>query len=96
MNIYMDIEIENKIKSYCKKCNMDIDTIEIIPVDDEYLAKDKNTKMMFNKNGEATSLPMHCAYGFKTTNLIGKYTSIFIYVLFIAALLYVFIAGALK
>ncbi|MGN0144113.1 MAG: hypothetical protein ACI398_03970 [Clostridium sp.] len=89
----MNTEIENKIKSYCKNCNMDIDNLEIIPVDDEYLVKDKNTKMIFDKNGNVTSLPMHCAYGIKTTNLLGKYSSILIYVVFIIALLYVFIAG---
>ena len=75
---------------------MDSESLEIIPVNDDYLVKDKNTKIMFDKNGNATSLPMHYVYGGETTKLLGKYTSILAYISFAVAILFVVIFGFLN
>ena len=44
----MNPEIEDRIRLYCKKCHMDCTNLEIIPLEDSYLAKDKTVKILEN------------------------------------------------
>ena len=53
----MNPEIEDRIRLYCKKCHMDCTNLEIIPLEDSYLAKDKTVKMLFDKNGMLILFP---------------------------------------
>lgn len=92
----MNPEIEDRIRLYCKKCHMDCTNLEIIPLEDSYLAKDKTVKMLFDKNGNVNSLPMNYTYGEQTTKFIGKYSSIFIYASFLIAILFLVLCGLLK
>ena len=98
----MNPEIEDRIRLYCKKCHMDCTNLEIIPLEDSYLAKDKTVKMIFDKNGNVNSLPMNYTYGEQTTKFIGKYSSIFIYasffniIAFLIAILFLVLCGLLK
>ena len=92
----MNPEIEDRIRLYCKKCHMDCTNLEIIPLEDSYLAKDKTVKMIFDKNGNVNSLPMNYTYGEQTTKFIGKYSSIFIYASFLIAILFLVLCGLLN
>lgn len=92
----MSKEIELKIRSYCEKYNMDCSNLELISIDDGYLAKDKKIKLLFDKNGVPSSLPMNYTYGVNTTKMLGKYSSILIYASFAAALLFVLFCGLIK
>lgn len=92
----MNKEIENKIKSYCEKYNMDCDNLEIIPIDDNYMARDKKVRVLFDKYGNVNSLPMNYTYGKETTNFMGKFSCLLILGSFIAAILFIIVYGLLK
>lgn len=64
--------LEEKIKCYCKKCKMKMDELSIITTNDGFLAKDNNTSIMFDKEGNVSSIPTYALYGRKTTQFIGK------------------------
>ncbi len=92
----MNNEVEKKIKAYCEKYHMDCDNLEIIPVDNNYMARDEKVRILFDKDGNVNSLPMNYAYGQKTTQFIGKSTLILAFASFIAAILFLFILGFLQ
>lgn len=92
----MNKEIENKIKICCKKYKMDCDNLEIIPIDDTYMARDKRVRVLFDKDGNVSSLPMIYTYGKETTKFLGKSSAILIFSSFIAAILFIVICGLFK
>lgn len=92
----MDDKIEEKIKTYCKKINMKMDNISVMPSDDGYIATDGYTSIMFDKEGVVSSLPMYKLYGAKTTKVIGNGAAIFMYIVIVMAFLIVIISSLLK
>lgn len=92
----MNKETENKIISCCKKYSMDCDNLEIIPVDDNYVAKDLKIRVLFDKNGNVISLPMNYSYGKNTSNFLGKSSVILMIFSFIAAIFFIVIYGFLR
>lgn len=68
----MEDDIKKKIEIYCKKINMKMDNFSIVIAEDGYVARDGYTSIMFDKEGNVSSLPMYQAYGKKTTQFIGK------------------------
>lgn len=51
----MNNEVESKIRAYCEKCHMDCDNLEIIPVDNNYMARDEKVRVLFDKDGNVNS-----------------------------------------
>ena len=93
---YMNKEIENKIRICCKKYQMDCDNLEIIAIDDTYMARDKKVRVLFDKDGNVSSLPMNYTYGKETTKFLGKSSVLLVFASFITAILFVVICGLLK
>lgn len=60
-----------------------------------YVATDGYTSIMFDKEGKVSSLPMYQAYGKKITQLAGKASAIYMYVIF-AIVILVLIVGIIK
>ena len=89
----MDKEIENKIRTCCEKYNMNCDNLEIIFIDDTYMARDKKVRVLFDKDGNVNSLPMNYTYCKDKSNFIGKSSIFLVFAALIAAILFVFICG---
>lgn len=90
----MKEDIEEKIKAFCAKCNMKIDKLSISAVENGYVATDGYTSIMFDKEGNVSSLPMHKLYGNGMTSFVSKGVSIYLYVivaLVIVAIIYTII-----
>lgn len=87
----MEEEIEEKIKSYCKKINMKMDNISMSDIDGEYIVTDGYTSVIFDKDGKVASFPIHKAYGNDTTQFIGKSSAMFMYVTFALAIILVLV-----
>lgn len=68
----MEDVIKEKISMYCEKCNMKMNNFSIKTTKDGYIATDKYTSIMFDKEGKASSLPMYVLYGNNSTQLLGK------------------------
>lgn len=79
--IYMKEDIEEKIKIFCKKGSMKMDSISIKATEDGYIATDGYTSIMFDKEGKASSLPIHNLYGNKMTGPVNKILSIYTYII---------------
>ena len=86
----MEDGIKEKIKAYCKKGNMKIEQISIIPIESGYIAKDEHISIMFDKDGNVSSLPMNHTFGKKTGQLIGKGYALCLYI--IIALIFIIAA----
>ena len=74
----MEDFIMYKIKTYCEKVGMKMKDFSIKTIEDGYLASDGYMSIIFDKNGNISSLPMYQLYGKKTTQFIGKSYGIFV------------------
>lgn len=74
-------DVEEKIKAFCKECNMKTDKLFIKTTEEGYVAADGYTSIMFDKEGKVSSLPMHNLYGNKMTGPVNKILSIYTYVI---------------
>ncbi|OOM78554.1 hypothetical protein [Clostridium sp. BL-8] len=83
----MEDVIKEKIKTYCEKVNMKMSDFSIKTIKDGYLATDGYTSIMFDKDGKASSLPMHELYGKRTSQLIGKGYALFVCIIILALLI---------
>lgn len=81
----MTDRVEEKIKLFCEKGNMDIKNLKIIKSDEGYVASDKHMSMMFDEGGKPVSLPLNKPYGAMGTKL-GKGLSI-LYIAVIAGII---------
>lgn len=79
--IYMNDDIEEKIKIFCKKGSMKVDSLLIKTTEDGYIATDGYTSIMFDKEGNASSLPVHNLYGNKMTGPVNKILSVYTYII---------------
>lgn len=74
-------DVEEKIKAFCKECNMKTDKLFIKATEEGYVATDGYTSIMFDKDGKVSSLPIHKLYGNKMTGPVSKILSIYTYVI---------------
>ena len=81
----MTDRVEEKIKLFCEKGNMDIKNLKIIKSDKGYVASDKHMSMMFDEGGKPVSLPLNKPYGAMGIKL-GKGLSI-LYIAVIAGII---------
>lgn len=81
----MTDRVEEKIKLFCEKGNMDIKNLKIIKSDEVYVASDKHMSMMFDEGGKPVSLPLNKPYGAMGIKL-GKGLSI-LYIAVIAGII---------
>lgn len=81
----MTDRVEEKIKLFCEKGNMDIKNLKIIKSDEGYVASDKHMSMMFDEGGKPVSLPLNKPYGAMGIKL-GKGLSI-LYIAVIAGII---------
>ncbi len=81
----MTDRVEEKIKLFCEKGNMDIKNLKIIKSDEGYVASDKHMSMMFDEEGNPKSLPLNKPYGTMGIKL-GKGLSI-LYIAVIAGII---------
>lgn len=82
----MGEDIEEKIKAFCKKGNMKMDKFSIKATEEGYIATDGYTSIMFDKEGKASSLPIHKFYGNNMASVVNKSLSIYLY-LFVALII---------
>lgn len=85
MEEFMTDRVEEKIKLFCEKGNMDIKNLKIIKSDEGYVASDKHMSMMFDEGGKPVSLPLNKPYGAMGIKL-GKGLSI-LYIAVIAGII---------
>lgn len=81
----MTDRVEEKIRLFCEKGNMDIKNLKIIKSDEGYVASDKHMSMMFDEGGKPVSLPLNKPYGAMGIKL-GKGLSI-LYIAVIAGII---------
>jgi len=91
----MKDDIKEKIRIYCEKINLKMDQLSITITEEGYVATDGYTSIMFDKEGNVSSLPMYQAYGKEITKLEGIGSAIYVYVI-IAIAIVVIIAGVIK
>lgn len=77
----MEDIVEGKIRAYCKKISMKMDKLTINIIEQGYVATDGNTSIMFDKEGNVSSLPTYHAYGKPMTKFMGKVSSIYLYII---------------
>lgn len=87
----MKNQIEIKIRTFCNKGSMNIETLRIDKSKDGYIADDGRMSMMFDENGRPTSLPMNRTYS-NMGPKFGKGLSI-IYLAVIIGLILFFAVG---
>lgn len=88
----MKDDVQEKIRIYCEKGNMKAEKLSINIVENGYVATDGYTSVMFDKEGKASSLPMHQSYGKGSMQFIGKgygiFMNIIIVIVFILGVIY--------
>ena len=92
----MEDDINQNIKNYCEKINMNMEKLSITVIDSGYVAADGNTSIMFDKKGKVSSMPMHYVYGKKTTKLMGKSYAISMYIAIAIAVIVLIIGNVIK
>ncbi|BCZ47137.1 hypothetical protein psyc5s11_32040 [Clostridium gelidum] len=83
----MEDIVKDKIRAYCEKISMKMDKLSINIIEQGYVATDGNTSIMFDKEGNVSSLPMYHAYGKPMAKLMGKVSLIYLYIILAGVIL---------
>lgn len=92
----MEDGINQNIRNYCEKIQMNMEKLSIITVESGYVAKDGYTSIMFDKEGKVSSLPMHSVYGKETKQLLGKSYAIGVYIAIVFVVILIIIGSVIR
>lgn len=92
----MEDNIKEIIIERCRKGKMNMDSLSINNTEDGFIATDGYTSILFDKNGNYASLPMHKLYGNKATKAVNFGFKIYSFIIIAVIVIIIFISIFIK